>query len=66
MFFRAGKTNKVSVFHVENGKIQSVLLFSVCFGNEEIRVMCVKNQNKKNSEMFLRTGKTNKVSVSHV
>ena len=31
MYFRAGKTNKFSVFHVENGEIQSMLWFYVCF-----------------------------------
>ena len=36
MHFRAGKTNRFSVFHVENGKIQSMLWFYVCF-NVEIR-----------------------------
>ena len=36
MYLRAGKTNKFSVFHVENGKIQSMLWFYVCF-NVEIR-----------------------------
>ena len=41
MHFRAGKTNRFSVFHVENGKIQSMLWFYVCF-NGEIRVFCVK------------------------
>ena len=34
MYFRAGKTNKFSVFHVENGEIQSMLWFYV---NVEIR-----------------------------
>ena len=43
MYLRAGKTKKFSVFHVENGKIQSMLLFYVCF-NEEIRVIWVKNK----------------------
>ena len=43
MYFRAGKTNKFSVFHVENGKLQSVLWLSVCF-HVEIRVICVKNK----------------------
>ena len=42
MHFRAGKTNRFSVFHVENnGKIQSILWFYVCF-NVEIRVICLK------------------------
>ena len=36
IYLTAGKTNKFSVFHVENGKIQSMLWFSVCF-NAEIR-----------------------------
>ena len=31
MYLRAGKTKKFSVFHVENGKIQSILWFYVCF-----------------------------------
>ena len=47
MYLRAGKTKKFSVFHVENGKIQSMLWFYVCF-NVEIRVICVKNK------LFLR------------
>ena len=48
MHFRAGKTNRFSVFHVENnGKIQSILWFYVCF-NVEIRVILVKNK------LFLR------------
>ena len=38
MFFEAGKTNKYSVFYVENGKIQSMLMFSVCF-RVELRVV---------------------------
>ena len=38
MHFRAGKTNIFSVFHVENGKIQSMLWFYVYF-NVEIRVI---------------------------
>ena len=36
MYLRAAKTNKVSVFHEKNGKIQSMLWFYVCF-NVEIR-----------------------------
>ena len=47
MHFRAGKTNRLSVFHVENGKIQSMLWFYVFF-NVEIRVILVKNK------LFLR------------
>ena len=47
MYLRAGKTNKFSVFNVENGKIQSMLWFYVCF-NVEIRVIWVKNK------LFLR------------
>ena len=46
MYLRAGKTGKTkkcSVFHVENGKIQSMLWFYVCF-NVEIRVIWVKKQ----------------------
>ena len=31
MYLRAGKTDIFSVFHVENGKIQSMLWFYVCF-----------------------------------
>ena len=42
MYIRAGKTNKVSVFHVENGEIQSMLWFYVCF-NVEIHVIWGKN-----------------------
>ena len=34
MYLRAGKTNKVSVFHEKNGKIQSMLWFYVCFNVE--------------------------------
>ena len=30
IYLRAGKSNKFSVFHVENGKIQSMLWFYVC------------------------------------
>ena len=47
MYLRAGKTKKFSVFHVENGKIQAMLWFYVCF-NVEIRVIWVKNK------LFLR------------
>ena len=47
MYLSAGKTNSFSVFHVENGKIQSMLLFYLCF-NVEIRVIWVKNK------LFLR------------
>ena len=36
MYLKAVKTNKFSVFHVKNGKIQSMLWFYVCF-NVEIR-----------------------------
>ena len=43
MHFRTGKTNRFSVSHVENGKIQSMLWFYVCF-NVEIRVIWVKNK----------------------
>ena len=46
-YFRAGKTNIFSVFHVENGKIQSMLWFYVCF-KVEIHVIWVKNK------LFLR------------
>ena len=31
MYLRAGKTDIFSVFYVENGKIQSMLRFYVCF-----------------------------------
>ena len=31
IYFRAVKTNTFSVFHVENGEIQSMLWFYVCF-----------------------------------
>ena len=44
MHFRAGKTNIFLVFHVENGKIQSMLWFYVCF-IVEIRVIWVKNKH---------------------
>ena len=47
LYFRAGKTNKISVFHVENGEIQSMLWVYVCF-NVEIHVILVKNK------LFLR------------
>ena len=47
MHFRAGKTNIFSVFHVENGKFQSMLWFYECF-IVEIRVIWVKNK------LFLR------------
>ena len=47
IYFRAGKINIFSVFHVENSKIQSMLWFYVCF-NVEIRVIWVKNK------LFLR------------
>ena len=47
MHFRAGKTNRFSVFHVENVKIQSTFWIYVCF-NVEIRVIWVKNK------LFLR------------
>ena len=47
MYLRAVKTNKFSVIHVENGKIQSMLWFYVCF-NVKIRVIWVKNK------LFLR------------
>ena len=43
MYLRAGKTDILSVFHVENGNIQSMLWFSVCF-NVETRVIWVKNK----------------------
>ena len=47
MYFRAGKTNKFSVFHVENGEIQSMLWLYVFF-NLEIHVIWRKNK------LFLR------------
>ena len=43
MYLRAGKNDIFSVFHVQNGKIQSRLWFYVCF-NVEIRVIWVKNK----------------------
>ena len=43
MYLRAGKTDIFLVFHVENGKIQSMLWFYVPF-NVEIRVIWVKNK----------------------
>ena len=43
MNLRDGKTDILSVFHVENGKIQSMLWFYVCF-NVETRVIWVKNK----------------------
>ena len=43
MYLRTGKTNLFSLFHVENGKIQSMLWFYVTF-NVEIRVIWVKNK----------------------
>ena len=43
MYLRAGKTNKFSVFNVENDKIPSKLWFYVCF-HVEIRVIWVKNK----------------------
>ena len=47
MNLRDGKTDIFSVLHVENGKIQSMLWFYVCF-NVERRVIWVKNK------LFLR------------
>ena len=46
MYLRTGKTNIFSVFHVENGKFQSMLCY-VSF-NVEMRVIWVKNK------LFLR------------
>ena len=44
MYLRAGKTKICSVFlRRNNGKIQSMLWFYVCF-NVEIRVIWVKNK----------------------
>ena len=47
MYLRSGKTNIFSVFHVENGKNQSMLLFYLSF-NVEMRGIWVKNK------LFLR------------
>ena len=47
IYFRAGKTNTFSVFHSENDKIQSMLLFYEGL-NVEIHVIWVKNK------LFLR------------
>ena len=44
MHSRIEKTNIFSVSHVENGKIQSMLWFYVCFV-VEIRVIWVKNKH---------------------
>ena len=44
MNLRDGKTDIFTVFHVENGKIQSLLWFYVCF-NVEIRVIWAKNKH---------------------
>ena len=44
MYLRAGKTDIFTVFHVENGKIQLLLWFHVCF-NVEIRVIWAKNKH---------------------
>ena len=43
MYLRAGKPDIFLVFHVENGKIQSMLWFLVPF-NVEIRLIWVKNK----------------------
>ena len=43
IYFTAGETNIFSVFHLENGKIQSMLWFYVCF-KVEIHVIWVKNK----------------------
>ena len=43
MYLRAGKTDILSVFQVENGKIHSMLWFYVCF-NVETHVIWVKKQ----------------------
>ena len=44
MYFRTGKTNIFSVFHVENNvKLQSIIWIYVYF-NVEIRVILVKNK----------------------
>ena len=40
MYFRAGKTNKFSVFHVENGEIQSLWLY-VCFNSVNVMALCI-------------------------
>ena len=47
IYLRVGKTNKFSVFHLENGKIQLMLWSYVCF-NVQIRVIWAKNK------LFLR------------
>ena len=47
MYLRTGKTNIFSVFNVENGKFQSMLLFYLSF-NVEMRVIWFKNK------LFLR------------
>ena len=47
MYLRTGKTDIFSVFHVENGKIQSMFWFYVSF-KVEMHVICVKNK------LFLR------------
>ena len=47
MYLRSGKTNIFSVFHVENGKIQSMLFLYLSF-NVEMRVFWIKNK------LFLR------------
>ena len=47
IYFRAGKTNTFSVFHSENDKIQSMLLFYEGL-NVEIHVIWLKNK------LFLR------------
>ena len=44
MFFRAGKTNKVSLTHVENWKIQSVFRIYGCF-HVQLRVICFKKKH---------------------
>ena len=43
MYLRAGKTNKFSIFHVENDKHSVSVLVYVCF-HVEIREICVKNR----------------------
>ena len=43
MCLRTGKTNIFSVFHVENGKIQSMFWFYVSF-KVEMHVIWVKNK----------------------
>ena len=45
MHLRAGKTDRFSVFHVENGKIQSMLRFYVVF-------QCINTYNLGSKQTF--------------